>query len=233
MSLFDEIDRVTWSTGPSSRLLAARGVAHGFLGRTAEAAMAGKHWARQVHGTRIVEASAGVTSEDAAERASADGVITSTRGLRVAVKTADCLPVLLAGRAAVVAVHAGWRGLTAGILGVAVQELVRRGEAAPEIVAVVGPAISREKYEVGREVAQALASPELGLAPEAWALTVAKGHGDRWHADLPLAAVLTLRAHGLLPEHLEVVQACTTDDAWHSYRRDGSVRGSNIHFIAL
>jgi YfiH family protein len=233
VKILDDLAKVSWS-GPAarSRLLAARGLDHGFLGR-ADATTSGMHWARQVHGARLVDADDDATGEAARERAPADGVVTDVRGRRVAVKTADCLPVLYAGARHVAAVHAGWRGLAAGIVGDAARALARRGERLDALTVVVGPAIARERYEVGREVVEALAGPALALAPAAWALAVAKGRGDRWHVDLQLAAVLTLVAHGVPPGNLEVVQACTTDAAWHSYRRDGSLRGSNVHFIAL
>lgn len=214
-----------------SPLLASHGVAHGFLGR-AGGAPDDRHHARQVHGTRVVDAGTGTDASADAARVDADGVLTRTRGVAVAVKTADCLPVLVfdpTTRAAA-AVHAGWRGLTAGIL----EEAITLLGPASRLVAAVGPAISRERYQVSWDVPEAwLNSPANRAAPKLAALAIAKGAGDKWHFDLTAGAAVALVAAGLGPERIEIMQACTygEPETWFSYRREGKGCGSNWAWI--
>src|SRR5262245_35608965 len=117
MTDIDWLARVTWTPAfKAARTLERLGVRHGFLG-AGDAPPPARHHARQVHGTRIAAAEPMRTGDAATARVEADGVLTRTRGEIVAVKTADCLPVLLIDRdrTLAIAVHAGWRGLTAGI----------------------------------------------------------------------------------------------------------------------
>ncbi|MCY4543267.1 MAG: peptidoglycan editing factor PgeF [Rhodobacteraceae bacterium] len=83
-----------------------------------------------------------------------DGLVTNRKGLAVAVLTADCLPLLLADRENMViaAVHAGWRGMKAGIIENAVRSMELAGAQRKSTNAVIGPAISQANYEVGAEV---------------------------------------------------------------------------------
>ena len=83
-----------------------------------------------------------------------DGLVTHTRGLAVAVLTADCMPLLMADRnnGVVAAIHAGWRGLQAGIIESAIRKMELAGARRQDIGAVIGPAISQDNYEVGPEV---------------------------------------------------------------------------------
>lgn len=107
---------------------------------------------RQVHGTRVLTVG-GPTPEDGIVEA--DGVATAESGVAALVLTADCLPVALAGGGAVAMVHAGWRGLAAGILeqGVrALRDLGVAGDGAP-VHAAIGPGAGGCCYEVGEEVA--------------------------------------------------------------------------------
>ena len=107
--------------------------------------------ARQVHGKRVLTHSAtwaGWLRADAA-----DGHIAPTRGLGLAVTIADCVPVFLAhpsGAAALL--HAGWRGIAGGILGVALRDLRAAGFAAADLSMHLGPAICGDCYEVSPDV---------------------------------------------------------------------------------
>jgi len=227
--------RVVW-TGPCRTALSLTrlGVEHGFYGVGEPPPPA--HYGRQVHGTRIVEATAKNTAPESDARTEADGLFTTTRGVCVAVKTADCLPILLVdeARRVALAVHAGWRGLTAGILGEAGLMLTARGIAAASLQAVIGPAIGRERFEVGDDVVWALHATTLGLTPTEAAFCTAKGLADRWHVDLATAAVFALVHAGLAPEHITVIQTCTyTDRRWNSFRRDGRGQGSNWSWVRL
>jgi polyphenol oxidase len=100
--------------------------------------------ARQVHGTRVVEASTdGV-------RAEADGQVTAARGVAPMALVADCVPIALVAPEGVGMLHAGWRGLAGGIVGEGVAAL--RALGAERIAAAIGPGAGPCCYEVGDEV---------------------------------------------------------------------------------
>lgn len=209
-------------------LLASCGVVHGF-GVRGSAAPAGCVRPLQRHGTRVMVAHPG--AGEAAEEA--DAVVSSVPGLAVAVVTADCVPILLADcqGAHVAAIHAGWRGLAAGVVAEGVRALVRSGAAAPRIRGVIGPHIGPCCYEVDDPVASALRERFASAAGSA--LRPARPG----HFMLDLAALVRddcLR-EGLSPDSLAAVEgACTRCDAerFHSYRRDGARAGRLLHFVA-
>jgi YfiH family protein len=170
-------------------------------------------WLRQVHSARLVEARAGVCGE-------ADGLLTAKKELVLAVRTADCVPVLLATPRQVAAVHAGWRGLAAGIVERAAHRLATAGE--PHR-AWIGPAVEAQCYEVSDEVAAAVARVS---GPG-----VVRAGDPRPFLDLRLAATQQLAAGGFREvRHLEVCTRCSRE-LLHSYRRDGSRAGLNWSLI--
>ena len=179
-------------------------------------------WMRQVHGTTVLDADEWIAREGA-ERAGgepqADAVIATSPGIVCAVMAADCLPILVASetRRAVVAIHAGWRGLAAGVIENALDRL---GKSSP-VLAFLGPAIGPLAYEVGDEVRDAF----LRRAPDlAQAFSPARrGH---WLLDLYAAARQRLQACGVPAGHIYGGNFCThTERArFFSYRRE-SVTG--------
>ncbi len=95
----------------------------------------------------------------------ADGQATALHGMGAMVLTADCLPVALGCGGAVAIVHAGWRGLAAGVLEEGVRA-VREVGGADEIIAIIGPGAGPCCYEVGEEVHAAFAgSHRIGTPP--------------------------------------------------------------------
>ena len=102
---------------------------------------------KQVHSARAVRVDAPFAAD---ARPEADAMVTSTPGLRLAIVTADCAPVLLADREAGVigAAHAGWRGAHAGVIQATVAEMTALGARPERIVAAIGPAIAQQSYEV-------------------------------------------------------------------------------------
>ncbi len=180
--------------------------------------------ARQVHSGRVLEAGPGPCGEG-------DALWTARRGLALSVITADCVPVLLAAAGAqrgaspgpVAAIHAGWRGIEAGV----VARTVRALEVAPaELSAWIGPAIGACCYEVSDEVAARVAAASHERV-------VVLGPGERPHLDLPGAVRHQLLAAGV-PEPRIVVR-CTRCDAgslW-SYRREGKGAGRNLAYVWL
>jgi len=164
-------------------------------------------WLQQVHGTRIIAAERPGTNRRA------DGSYSQTPGKVCCVMSADCLPVLLCDRAGqrVAALHAGWRGLAAGILEQTVATL-----ACPprDLLAWLGPAIGPAVYEVDVTVLEAFVTVEP-TAVEAFT-PVRPGH---WRADLYALARQRLLHAGLLAIHGG--QYCTYSDPerFYSYRR--------------
>ena len=102
----------------------------------------------QVHGTDVA-----VVTGPPAERPKVDGLVSSTPGVALAVLTADCGPVLFADPEARVigACHAGWKGALNGVYRSTVEAMERLGARRENIVAVLGPTISQQAYEVGPE----------------------------------------------------------------------------------
>jgi polyphenol oxidase len=177
---------------------------------------------RQVHSDRVVRAVQGALAE-------ADAVWTDdAEGTWLGVKSADCVPVLLAsadGRS-VAAVHSGWRGTALRVSARAVEVLGRAGVPPAALRAAVGPCIQACCYEVGEDLAERFHS-EFGGA-------VVRAAEGRPHLDLSAAVRTTLLAAGLLPEHVEVLSGCTACDAEHfySHRRDRGRTGRHLAFIA-
>lgn len=179
-------------------------------------------YADQVHGRAVIEVDAlpglGAVGE-------ADALVTARSDLALAVLVADCVPILLAEvRAGVVgAVHAGRRGLAAGILPAAVEAMVSLGAGPGRMRAFVGPAICGSCYEVGASVQDEVCS----AVPAARATT-------SWGTpslDLEAGVLAQLADAGVRA----VVRAglCTVEDRrFYSYRRDG-VTGRFAAVVAL
>ena len=171
-------------------------------------------WLRQEHGARVVRATAATIEDEPC----ADAAWTDEPGLACCVLVADCLPVLLAaanGRA-VGAAHAGWRGLAAGVVEAAVQQVAHGAGCEPaQVVAWLGPCIGARSFEVGEDVVQAFAG-----GPRFAARGPREGR-QRWLADLPGLAADRLRRAGVTALSSEA--PCTVEDAsrFFSYRRDG------------
>jgi len=165
-------------------------------------------WLQQVHGTRIIDAGSSAWGLEA------DGSVAFQAGVVCAVMTADCLPVFLTDREGtrVAALHAGWRGLAAGILEQGVDAL----EASPEqLFAYLGPAIGPQAFEVGDEVRQAFCEHD----PEAVDAFRPTGSG-KWLADIYLLARRRLNSKGL--KDVYGGGRCTFQEEadFFSYRRD-------------
>lgn len=153
-----------------------------------------------------------------------DALITDRPGFRIGVKTADCVPVLLFDRfnKAIAAVHSGWKGTLQNIihatLGRMAEEFGTKGE---NVMAVIGPCIHLDAFEVGEELADAfccdtphdrypfaklLPHPETGIV--------------KWHLDLPGICKQQLLDEGVPEQNIEVRPECT----WKMYNEFYSAR---------
>lgn len=164
--------------------------------------------ALQVHAADVLD----VGLWDAGVLGEADGLFTASPGPVLAILAADCAPVALWGEHGVAIVHAGWRGLVAGVVAKGVE---RVGEVRG---AWVGPAIHACCYEVGAEVVAAFREARLPVF-------------DASHVDPGRAALSALRAAGV--ERAVMSDVCTScDRRFFSYRRDG-ITGRHGAFVSL
>ena len=184
--------------------------------------------ARQVHGAVVLPVDG--RSPDASGvlfAGDGDALLTREGGRLLVVSTADCVPLLLLDEATggVAAVHAGWRGTAAGVVDAALDALSARGAVPSELVALFGPSISRDVYEVGPEVVAAL-EPSLRGRPLPDGAVV-PGRGDRSFLDVALLVEASLVRRGVLPERIHRPSLCTFGDAvlFPSYRRAGTRAG--------
>jgi YfiH family protein len=169
----------------------------------------------QVHGTRVVRLGRGDLAPSAGFP-EADASITTEPGIACTVLVADCLPVLLAapGGRAVGAAHAGWRGLSAGVVEASLAALCEAAGCAPaEVSAWLGACIGPTAFEVGNEVREAFGSGS------AFAFRPGDQPGKCW-ADLPALARQRLSAAGVL--QIAGGNWCTHGEPsrFYSFRRD-------------
>ena len=195
----------------------------------------------QVHGTDVLYC----TEADCGkgyfrEGDEGDGAYTDRRGVTVAVKTADCVPILLCGcdeqghPLAVMALHAGWKGTKGGIAEIGVQRLLSLGVDVKHIRAAIGPSIGECCYEVDdgfyRQFADAfpleILSGTFRKSPD---------KEGKWYCSLrEINRRLLLRA-GVREENIDVTELCTAcrQDLFYSHRASGGKRGSMLSMIAL
>lgn len=164
-------------------------------------------WLAQFHSTEVV------AEEHSETGARADAIWASRAHSSCAVLTADCLPILLCSEdgSTIAAIHAGWRGLAAGIVGKTLKQLPQARE---QFRAYIGPAISQPHFEVGDEVREAFAA--LSVVDSS---TFQSHRPGKWLANLPLLAERLLAAERVA----NVTQShfCTySDERFFSYRRD-------------
>jgi polyphenol oxidase len=170
-------------------------------------------WLRQVHGTRVVDADTVIESPDA------DASVARNTNTVCAVMIADCLPVLFTNRAGtrVAGAHAGWRGLSGGVIANTVQVLCEAGDDPADLLAYIGPGIGPTAFEVGQDVYHAFVDADAGAA----AAFAAHAPG-KWLADLFTLARRALARAGLAPAQVFGGTMCTYADPlrFYSYRRD-------------
>lgn len=233
----------------------------------------------QVHGTEILRAEEGMglapasgSTEAAAARfeaaflrprvTSVDGFWSDTPGLTLCASFADCVPVYLADPVGkrISLVHSGWKGTVGQIAGKAVRILAGQGSKPQNIIAVIGPSISGEHYEVTKDVIKAFREGQIYANGEKTAVT---GPGDNtseiepprsalytetelrdiyvqtdrihYHLDLWAAIYYTLVHAGVRPENIHFSGICTWENAdilW-SHRRSGGKRGNMNAFLKI
>jgi hypothetical protein len=184
---------------------------------------------KQMHGrgVRLVD-----SDVDTQEIPPADAIVSTDPRRVIAVQVADCVPILLADRhhRVVAAIHAGWRGTCAGIVGAAIEVIGDLGVSPADLIAVVGPSIGPCCYQVDGPVHRTF----LGMTPDAVAWFTEDGI-ERWKLDLWQANVDQLENAGVPPDAIQVARLCTAEhlDVCYSYRREGSGAGRLMAAIRL
>jgi YfiH family protein len=141
----------------------------------------------------------------------ADGQVTDRRGVAAAALTADCLPVAVAGDRTVAMLHAGWRGLAAGVIAAGVRALRSLG-ADGALTAAIGPGAGPCCYETGAEVHEAFAD-------------IPAAHRGT-HVDLKAIARHQLRQAGVdSVADIEICTICSDPELLFSHRRDSGLTG--------
>lgn len=169
---------------------------------------------KQIHSDRVFSvATAGLQGEG-------DAMITNIPGIGLTIRTADCLPILIADprQHAVAAIHAGWRGVVAEIGTKTIQAMQREfGSEAEDLVVAIGPGIGPCCFEVGPEV-----SVQFGLS-------------GRTKVDLVETTIRQLGRNGVSARQISTSGRCTYDDStlFESYRREREAAGRMVAMIAL
>lgn len=172
---------------------------------------------KQIHSAECLLA------ERCGELGEADALIGNQPGITLSIRTADCVPILLADPVtrSVASIHAGWRGTAGRIANRGVRDLTERFSANPEnVFAAIGPAIGECCYEVSRQVAE-----KLGVSLES----------EKGRVDLTAANRDQLIAAGLGAANIDIVGGCTrcNQDHFFSYRGEGERAGRMVSFIGV
>lgn len=168
---------------------------------------------RQAHTNKAVIVDGPMSVAQAPE---ADAIVTATPGLVITALAADCAPILIGDPQAnvIAAVHAGWRGAVTGVIEAAISSMETLGASPENMVAAVGPCISRDSFEVGPDFEKAF----LDISP--WCANLFdQGEGDRLKFDLKLYCRSRLMRAGVGKCEALGDDTMTQPDKYFSYRR--------------
>lgn len=183
----------------------------------------------QVHGGEVVTVTSG---EEFDTNCKADALVSRESDRVISIRIADCVPILLSSSDGkiVAAVHAGWRGIIAGVIPASIARMIEKTPSLKpqSIIAAIGPCISGEAFEVGPEVLEAFTAK---FGAQAQISRSAQGKGN---VDLRLAAKIQLLAAGLPESAIDTTDRCTVThrDEFFSHRRDHGITGRMAAVIA-
>lgn len=160
----------------------------------------------------------------------ADAIVSRDAARAISVRSADCVPVLISSDdgATVAAVHAGWRGIVAGVIPAAVRRMNDSPASPQSLIAAIGPCIGREAFEVGEDVLADFARVFGSAAP------IERRGAGKGRVDLREAVRLQLLAAGLRPDRIDSTDRCTVthSEEFFSHRRERGVTGRMAAVIA-
>lgn len=216
----------------SKLLLEHHRIDHAFLGRTSGTGhrkyaeyLTRAAWAQQVHGNTIA-----VVSQFAKRYDAVDGLVSTTSGGSLLIRTADCLPILLfdPSRNLIAAIHAGWRGLTLNIIAAGVATMRGLGGKTRNIVAVIGPHIGSCCYSVSRDRVKRFTEKGFALKH------ITRQSRELLYLNLTVIARQQLEEAGIAQGRIEALKVCThCDRRFYSYRRERKNTGRNLSVIVL
>jgi len=181
----------------------------------------------QVHGRTAVELPPGELRA-AVARIEGDALFGAQPEVAIGVRTADCVPILAADPAsgAVVAIHAGWRGVVRGVVEAGIELLASRAHRRAELVAAIGPHIRQGAFEVSEDVAR-----ELEAASNA--RDAVDRSREKPHVSLVRIVTAQLISLGIVASRIDDTGGCTQSepDRFFSFRRDGKVGGRHLSAI--
>lgn len=165
-----------------------------------------------------------------------DATFTAEKGLFLCATTADCVPILLYDKEkeVIAAIHAGWRGSAGRIVEKTIREMGDRfGSSPANLLAAIGPAISKHHYEVGEEVMNSFSMNGFDLNDPL--LSTANGALSRWHIDLKEINRRELLRLGVLHDNIEKSDLCTyeREDLFFSARRQTVHSGRMLSGIMM
>jgi len=195
----------------------------------------GRGWllsVKQVHGTDALVVDRPLTEADRFD-GGWDALVTDQPGVTVAVRTADCVPVLVYDRRrrAVAAIHAGWRGAVARIVPKTIELMMARFQLIEEDLRIsIGPSAGPCCYEVDEPVL----TPLRQELPD-WQSVIQDERGATARLDLKKLVRRQVEQIGIAAEQVTSVNLCTIchDDLFYSYRREGRVNGTMVSGITL
>lgn len=187
---------------------------------------------KQVHGTNVVVLDRSMQTARARVQ-EGDALVTDQLDLALVVRTADCVPILVADvhRKIVAAIHAGWRGILAGIVPKTLSVLrTKFGSQSATLRVAIGPSIGVCCYEVDTPVIR-----PLQQSLTSWADFVDKVNGHKAMLNLKKLVAHQFSIGGVCEANLTQADFCTScrSDLFYSYRRQGRVEGTMISGIML
>ena len=200
-------------------------------------------WAnlKQTHSDKIVEAKAIDLTTPNEGLVEADAHATSETKLGLLIKSADCVPVLIACASAVqppvvCAIHAGWRGVIADIVTKSVRSLLERGLAPTAMHVAIGPHIQKKSFEVGLDVARELKLTAIRAGLNDLSQIIVPHYDDPTKRLVDLAAIVRAQLKGFQIADT-AIDSCGEIDTlsssdWSSFRRNGANAGRNLSFVA-
>lgn len=187
---------------------------------------------KQVHGTDVLVLDRPVTVSDKFHDGW-DALVTDQPGVTVAVRTADCVPILVHDprRRVVAAIHAGWRGAVARIVPKTLTLMEDRfGSTKPDLRVSIGPSAGPCCYEVDGPVLD-----QLQMGRSDWESVVHDHRGHKARLDLKALIRRQVEGEGVPASSISAVNLCTIcqGQLFYSYRREGRVNGTMVSGITL